>query len=146
MRPLRGDRGQSVVEFALVLPLALLLVVGIVDAARAVWAANALTAAAREGTRYAIVHGAQSEEPSGPGSATFTAPDSDTAVEAVVRARASGLSDVSVSARWPDGHSGRGSPVVVEASAPFTPALSAALLGGGLRITLRAGSTLVIHR
>jgi Flp pilus assembly protein TadG len=45
------DRGAAVVEFALLLPLLLLLVFGIIDFGRALNAQIALTQAAREGAR-----------------------------------------------------------------------------------------------
>jgi Flp pilus assembly protein TadG len=54
----RDDGGQALVEFALVLPVLLLLILGLIDVARAVEEENTLAFAAREGTRYAIVHGA----------------------------------------------------------------------------------------
>ena len=41
----------------MVLPLFLLMLIGIFDFGRIVWARNALENAAREGARYAIVHG-----------------------------------------------------------------------------------------
>jgi hypothetical protein len=53
----RRERGQGLVEFALVLPIFLLLLVGIFDLGHVVWANDALANAAREATRYAIVHG-----------------------------------------------------------------------------------------
>ena len=53
------ERGQSLVEFALLLPLMLLIITGLFDVARAVWQENTLAYAAREGTRYAIVHGSE---------------------------------------------------------------------------------------
>lgn len=54
----RGARegGQSVVEFALIVPLILLLVFGALDMGRAVFAFNTLAQAAREGNRVAIVN------------------------------------------------------------------------------------------
>jgi Flp pilus assembly protein TadG len=51
----RGNRGQSVIEFALVLPLLLLLLFGITEFGRAWMTANILTSAAREGCRLAVV-------------------------------------------------------------------------------------------
>lgn len=48
--------GQSLVEFALVLPLFLLLFFAIVDMGRAVFVYNSVTNAAREGARLAIVN------------------------------------------------------------------------------------------
>lgn len=146
MRSPSDEGGQTLVEMALALPIILMLLIGIVDAAGAVWASGTLAAAAREGTRYAIVHGFESDVPSGPGSASFTPPDSDTAVAAVVRARATGLSGVEVSSQWPDGENGRGSRVTVEATMRYRPILSSTLFGSAFDITLHSGSTLVIHR
>lgn len=51
----RDTRGQSVIEFALVLPLILVLVFGITEFGRAWMAVNVLTSAAREGCRLAVV-------------------------------------------------------------------------------------------
>ena len=53
----RGSRrGQALVEFALVMPIFILLLVAIFDLGRAVFAFNTLTNAAREGARMAIVN------------------------------------------------------------------------------------------
>jgi hypothetical protein len=51
----RPSAGQSLAEFALVLPVLLLLFMGILDFGRAVYAYNTLSNAAREGARVAIV-------------------------------------------------------------------------------------------
>ena len=56
MRPRRRSRGQSLVEFALVLPVALILLLAVFDVGRAVFLYNGLTNAAREGARLAIVN------------------------------------------------------------------------------------------
>jgi len=55
--PLRANRrrGQSMVEFALLAPMLFLILFGIVDLGRAVFYANELTNAAREGARVAIL-------------------------------------------------------------------------------------------
>ena len=50
-----ADRGAAAVEFALVLPLLLLLVFGIIDFGRAINAQITLTQAAREGARLAAL-------------------------------------------------------------------------------------------
>lgn len=52
----RNERGQALVEFAIVLPLLLLLLLGIVDFARAWNVFEVLTDAAREGARVAVVY------------------------------------------------------------------------------------------
>jgi Flp pilus assembly protein TadG len=144
---LRDDAGQALVEFAFAFPLLLVLLVGIFDVGRAITASGTLNTAVREGTRYAIVHGLLSTSPSGPGSATYTAPDSDTAVTAVVERFAQGVGGpVTVRSTWPDGDANRGSTVVVEATVPFVPVLSAVFAGGGLTVTLRASSTMAIEQ
>ena len=51
----RRDRGQSLVEFALVFPIFMLLVFGVVDGARLVYTNSQLGQAAREGARVAAV-------------------------------------------------------------------------------------------
>jgi len=48
-------RGQALVEFALVLPLLVVILLGIFDLGRAVYAFNTVSNAAREATRVAIV-------------------------------------------------------------------------------------------
>ena len=57
MIKLRRDRGrgQSLVEFALILPIFLLFIFGIIDLGRAVYAYHTLNSAAREAARVAMV-------------------------------------------------------------------------------------------
>jgi len=60
MRPVRRrwrqqSRGQTLVEFALILPILVLLLVGIFDFGRAVYALNTVNNAAHEAVRLAIV-------------------------------------------------------------------------------------------
>jgi hypothetical protein len=50
-----GERGQALAEFALVLPLLLLLIAGIVEFARAWNIKQAVTDAAREGIRHVVL-------------------------------------------------------------------------------------------
>jgi Flp pilus assembly protein TadG len=54
---LKGGNGQSLVEFALVVPLLLVLVFGILEFSRAWMTKNVLTGAAREAVRVAVVPG-----------------------------------------------------------------------------------------
>src|SRR5659263_85200 len=53
----RSIRGQSLVEFALVLPMFLLLLIGIAEFGRAWMTRNILTGASREAVRIAAVQG-----------------------------------------------------------------------------------------
>src|SRR5689334_18787351 len=55
--------GQSIVEFALVAPIVLLLIFGIIDMARLIQAQVSVDNAAREGLRFAIT-GQQERDPS----------------------------------------------------------------------------------
>jgi len=54
-RQREAGRGQSLVEFALVLPIMLVIFLGIFDFGRAGYAFNSVSNAAREGMRVAIV-------------------------------------------------------------------------------------------
>lgn len=49
-------------EFALVIPIFLVILIGMVDMGRAVWANNAVANAAREAARFASVHGGSCED------------------------------------------------------------------------------------
>jgi Flp pilus assembly protein TadG len=52
---LNGSEGQALIEFALILPLFLLLLFGMIDFGRAYSASVTLTNAAREGARYGVI-------------------------------------------------------------------------------------------
>lgn len=122
------------------LPVFLAIVVGLFDVGRAVWQTSTLAYAAREGTRYAIVHGSTSALPLGP------AVPSEPNIAAVVRRAALGVPNVAVATSWPDGDNDRQSRVAVDVSAQFVPLVSEYFVGGGFRITIRAGSMLAIQR
>ena len=80
MRRMKSESGQSVIEFALVLPMLMVVCVGMAELGRATWAWNMAQMAASEGARRAIVIGGQ-ESP--PGSGTFVYAWHDTAVAGV---------------------------------------------------------------
>jgi Flp pilus assembly protein TadG len=86
--PRRAVRGQGLVEFALIIPLLLLLMVGLFDFGRAIYAYNTISNAARAGNRVAIVdqnvaavrqaalaEGPALDIPSGNVAATYTCTD-----------------------------------------------------------------------
>jgi Flp pilus assembly protein TadG len=52
---LQADRGQALAEFALVLPIILLFIAGVVEMGRAWNVKQVVTDAAREGARYTVV-------------------------------------------------------------------------------------------
>jgi hypothetical protein len=150
-RTVRGfredERAQALVEFALVLPIFLLLVTGIFDVARAVWQENSLAYAAREGTRYAIVHGSGGSPVVGPCSNCLNPAANNLGnIVSAVTTNAIGVYDVDVTIDYPDGDNQRNHRVTVDVSAPFVPLPSQYLLGGAFQVTLRGGSQLVIQR
>lgn len=67
------SRGQALVEFALIFPIFILLLVSIFDLGHVVWANDSLATAAREAARFAVVHGGSNTStcPQGPLPATY---------------------------------------------------------------------------
>ncbi len=57
MRSLNEDKGASLVEFAIVLPVLLVIVFGLVEFGRLVAVTTQVTTASREGARYGIATG-----------------------------------------------------------------------------------------
>ena len=143
----RDDGAQSLVEFALLLPLFLLIVTGIFDVGRAVWQENSLAYAAREGTRYAIVHGSAGSPVVGPCTNCLNPATNNLAnIVNAVTTNAVGVYNIDVTIDYPDGDNQRNHRVTVDATAPFIPLPSQYLLGGVFQLTLRGGSQLFIQR
>ena len=140
---LNRSRGQVAVEFALVGIVLFMMVIASVEAGRAVWHYNTLAQATREGTRYAIVHGAKSSDPSGPGSAHFTSPDYDSKVAETVTRNAPGLDPdhLTIEAEWPDGAAAIGDRVKVTTNYEFEPIIG---FFSGLAFTMSSSSTMEI--
>ena len=90
------QRGQALVEFSLVGIIFFAVVFGMIDVGRAVWNYNTLAQATREGTRYAVVHGARCDADAS------CSPADAASVEALVLKNASGLGDslVTVDVEW----------------------------------------------
>jgi Flp pilus assembly protein TadG len=63
---LRSDRGQATIEFALVVIFLMIMVLSIVEMIFFMNTYNVLADSAKEGVRYAIVHGTHNSQPSGP--------------------------------------------------------------------------------
>jgi Flp pilus assembly protein TadG len=67
LRPARrGQAGQAAVEFALIIVFLMLLIVGFVELIMMLHTYNVIADSAKEGVRYAIVHGAANTAGSGP--------------------------------------------------------------------------------
>ena len=150
----KDEDAQSLVEFALTLPVFLLVITGLFDVSRAVWEENTLAYAAREGTRYAIVHGSAGVPPVGP-CTTHPCPTSGTEfvnrnlqnIVNAVTTSAVGVPGITVTIDYLTlNNNGRNQSVSVDAAAQFVPLPSQYLLGNVFQITLRGGSQLVIQR
>ena len=109
--PVHGEnqKGTSVLEFGIVLVVFFLLTLGIMDMGRAVREYHSLSFAAREGTRYAIVHGNRSNNPA----------TADT-IENIVKSRIPNLQDVTVTTTW-DPNNAQASSVEVRVEHTFQP-------------------------
>ncbi len=51
------ERGDSLAEFALIIPVLLLIVIAILDFGRAIYAYSVVSNSAREGARYGVIEG-----------------------------------------------------------------------------------------
>jgi len=144
-------RGQALVEFALVLPIFLIMLMAVVDIGRAIWAQNSVAAAAREGARYAIVHGGSdttacpvgpknpdrvAQWPSASASCPYPSPSKQSIKDAVTAAAAAAGTNLTVTVCYGAGCSGdtdltsnkRGEPVTVAVSSRVN-LISSSLLG-----------------
>jgi hypothetical protein len=137
----KRSRGQAMVELAFTLPIFLVILLGLVEGGRYVFYSETLNHAAREGARYAIIHGENAEDgiPTGP-------PDdpSSAAVKQAVRDAAVGLGEPSAIV-IPDpiyrpGNNGRGSLVTVTLVYTYTPIVP--VFGS---ITVEAEASLVVN-
>jgi hypothetical protein len=156
--------GQALVETALILPVFLMLLMGIVDLGRAVWATTSLASAAREATRYAIVHGGVASDPcpvgpAGPdaviptasSSCPFPSPSKQSIVDAAVAAAIAGGSNVTVTVCYGSGCTGntdttnnaRGEPVTVVMTSAVSLVVPALL--GLSSFNLSGSSTMVVN-
>lgn len=123
----KAQRGQSLVELALLVPVLILILIGIIDFGRVFNAYITITNAAREGARYGAMH-----------------PDDADGIKARVvnEATASGVNVEDVEVEFPNGTSEPGNPIRVKVIYGF-PLITAFLFGGGT-ITLQSAAEMVI--
>ena len=129
----RSERGASILEFGLAFLVFMSALYGIMEFGRIVASYNILSGAAREGVRYASVHGSASGSPA-------TASD----IQDVVRNWAIGLdtSSVAVTTTWDPGN-GPGGKVKVKASYTITPFTGLILQNG---IALESSSQMSVSQ
>ncbi len=127
----KRQRGQSLVEFALVLPLLVLILMGILDFGRAFYAYSVVANSAREGARVGVV-----------------APTTDAEIRAAVRRFTIGLEAIPDAkiAITPSGTRVSGETIRVRVEYDFlavTPLIDSFLPGG--RLTLFSSATMVVE-
>jgi Flp pilus assembly protein TadG len=122
----RKERGQDLAEYALILPIFLLVILSIFDMGRAVYYYSALQNSVREGARYGIIY-----------------PEDTTGIENVVRQKAVGLdvNDLNIYTSYPSDDT-----IQVRATFQFqivTPIIGA--LVGSNELTFSGQSTMHIE-
>jgi len=163
-RPNRS-RGQGLAEFALVLPIFLLIVLGVFDVGRVIWATTSLNSAAREAARFAIVHGGSDSNtcPIGPqdpefapkvaGSCVYPSPSKQYIYDSAAAAVIAGGTNVVVTACYGANCTGntdavsatnrRGTPITVTVSSDINLVTPAFL--GMTSFTVSGTSTMVVN-
>jgi Flp pilus assembly protein TadG len=137
--------GQALVEFALVAPIFFLLLFSVIEFGRYIYQVQILNNAAREGARYAIVHGSLSLCPSGPPApGTSTCDLVGNNIKAVVRNNAVGVASTSITfptLQW-DPNNGRESTFTIVVQAPFQPLIPIVPIPD---VTVTGSSSLVMN-
>lgn len=163
----RNERGQALVELAIILPVFLALLIGVFDVGRAVWVNNTLATGAREAARFAIVHGGSGIPtcpvgPAGPDAMVPNASEecphpspSKQAIKDTAERWISGIGSVTISVCYgevdscvgdadePGATNARGTPITVTVSTDVA-LVAPSLLGLG-DIHLAASSTMTVH-
>jgi Flp pilus assembly protein TadG len=120
----REDRGSSLIEFALISFMFVILLAGVVEMGRMVLVYTTISNAARAGARYAIAHGGDRTGPGATGVNGPSGPGNTTQVETVVKNFASaGLlntSALTITVSYPNGNTA-GSLVTVTVAYRYDP-------------------------
>lgn len=141
-RRLQREEGQAQVEFALSIMVVLFTVFFSWELLMAMYTASVMADAAKEGVRYAIVHGSNSSLCSGPNPSNPCASDPAgdevvNAVKAYAQASLHDTSGISVTVTYPDGNNDPPSRVAVTVTysyvpyinLPFTPTMTTKAAG-----------------
>ena len=136
--PRRRQAGQTLVEFALITPIFLALLIGVIEGGRFVFYAEHLNNAVREGARYQVIHGSRSADPTGPTSGDPTGEDIRSAV--IDAAMVFEIDPADIDLAWSPDNNRRGTTVTVRAEYTYVP-----IIGIFGPITISAESSLVIN-
>ena len=127
------DGGATLVEFAFVLPLLLLLIFGIIETGRLITTYVSVSTASREGARYGTAVGIG---PNGVQQYVDCVGIKDAALEKVVFG---GLTDSDVTVVWDDGPPG--SSIVADCDGVLGPLPSMGVIDSGDRVTVTVDTT-----
>ena len=122
----KRSRGQAQIEFILSILFVILTIFGMLELILFVYTYNVLADSAKEGVRYAVVHGTNSSKCSGPGGAGVTCSDSSGGnVQATVRQYAQysfhDTSQMTITVTYPDLSSAAPSRIQVQINYPYQP-------------------------
>jgi hypothetical protein len=122
----RRSRGQAQAEFVLSILFVILLIFGTLELILFVYTYNVLADSAKEGVRYAIVHGTDSANCSGPGGNGVSCSDSSgsnvqTAVKQYAQYSFHSTSAMTIAVSYPDSSSAAPSRVQVQITYPYQP-------------------------
>lgn len=129
------ERGQALVEFALILPVLVLILMGVFDFGRAFFAYNAISNGAREGARYGVIY-PDALDLDGP-------PYDENTIQGKAVAQTFILDEVDVQV---SGGASRGQPITVTVTYGFhaiTPVIGRII---GDPLTLRSSASMIIEQ
>ena len=129
----RGERGNYIVEFGLSFVLFFCMILGVLDVSRGIYTYSFMAGAAKEGSRYAMVHGSSSGSKATSG-----------AVQTVVQNWMTGVvnpTNATVTTTWSPTSENPGSVVSVSVQYTFTPITS--FLVGNWTLTSTSQTTVL---
>jgi TadE-like protein len=126
MRLAHPSRGQAQVEFVLSILFVIMLIFGVLELVLLVYTYDVLADSAKEGVRYAVVHGTDSANCSGPGGGGVSCTDSSggnvqTTVTQYAQYSFHNTSSMTVTVTYPDASSVPPSRVQVQINYPYQP-------------------------
>jgi len=139
-RRLLGEQsGQSLIDFTVAAVTTLLVIFAVFEFSMVAYAYAVLGDAAREGVRYAVVHGTSSGTCSGPsaGCGDSTGANVTTVVKQYAAYSFHDASNITVTPTWPDSSSAPGSRVKVNLSYSYIPFVT---IPGGVTPTMTLSS------
>ena len=113
VRKRQGERGNTMIEFGLSFVLFFCIILGVLDVARGIYTYSFLEGAAKEGSRYAMVHGSSSGSQA-----------TSSSVQTVVQQWLTGVvnpTSATVTTTWTPANENPGSLVNVKVQYTFTP-------------------------